>query len=145
MIFPTPFIFILFLTQVGRVVAQPTLQTVYKTVYNDFYDNPTQTLNNVSCSNLNTQYPTLGYVPGFPFIGGAPNTAYNSLNCGMCWKITNVGNGRSIYFTSIDDTVATDPYLLNLSLEAFNTLGGSIASGHLEATAEMVDNCLCKN
>jgi len=137
MIFPTTYIFALLLTQIGCAVAQ----SEYKAVYSEVYDNPSQTLNDVACSNLITKYPTFGKVPGFPFIGGAPNTSYASPNCGACWKITNVGNGKSIYYTSID---LTDPYEFVLSKKAFNKLGGSIASGNLEAEVELA-NGLCGN
>ena len=166
MIFPTTFIFTLFLNLVGQAMAQPAqvvghdpisssstpdfsapvqAQTAqYKAVYNNIYDNSTQTLNDVACSNLITQYPTFGKVPGFPYIGGAPNTSYGSANCGMCWKVTNVENGLSLFFTSIDDTLATDPSEINLSLEAFNKLQGSIPAGSFEANLEMVDNSSCE-
>ena len=149
MIFFTAFILSLFLTQIGRAVAQVghdilsrlrlltsapmQMNSEYKAVYSNVYDNSSQSLNDVACSNLIGKYPTFGTIPGFPFIGGAPNTSYGSTNCGACWKITNVGNNLSIYFTSID---LTDPYNFVLSLEAFNKLKGSIASGNLEAKVE---------
>jgi hypothetical protein len=114
----------------------------YKAVYSNVYDNSSQTLNDVACSNLITKYPTFGKIPNFPYIGGAPNTSYASPNCGACWKLTNVGNGLSIYFTSID---LTSPYNFVLSEEAFNKLDGSIMSGNLEAKVELVNNAHCGN
>jgi hypothetical protein len=168
MIFPTTFIFTLFLNLVGQAMAQPAqpevghdpvsrrrrpdssvlvqTQTVqYKAVYNSIYDNPSQTLDIVACSNLVKEYPVLGDVPGFPFVGGAPNTSYGSENCGMCWAVTNLESGLSLFFTSIDDTTATDPSLINLSLEAFEMLDGSILAGSFEASLEMVDNSFCED
>ena len=122
---------------------QTSVTAQFKVVYNPVYDNSSQTLNDVACSNLITIFPTLGKVPGFPFIGGAPDTSYGSTNCGMCWKITNVESDLSIYFTSIDDTVATDPSLINLSLEAFLILDGSIETGSFGANVEMADLSYC--
>jgi len=129
----------------GPAQADSESQAVlYKAVYNEIYDNPNQKLDDVACSNLITQFPTLGSVPGFPFIGGAPNTSYGSTNCGMCWQVTNVESGLSLFFTSIDDTTATDPSLINLSLEAFTDLQGSTEAGSFAAILEMVDNSWCE-
>ena len=122
---------------------QTAVTAQFKVVYNPVYDNSSQTLNDVACSNLITLFPTLGDVPSFPFIGGAPDTSYGSTNCGMCWKITNVESDSSIYFTSIDDTVATDPSLINLSLEAFLILDGSIETGSFGANVETADLSYC--
>lgn len=109
------------------------MQTEYKATYSDVYDEPNLSTNYVACSELVTEYPELYDIPGFPFIGAAPNNYYDSPTCGACWKITNVGNGRSIYFTSIDDS---DPYEFVLSLKAFNALGGDKEVGNLEAAVE---------
>jgi Cerato-platanin len=84
------------------------VQEQYLAVYNYIYDNPSRSLKGLACANLITIYPKLVNVPGFPFIGGAPNTSHGSPNCGACWKVTNVENNMSIHFTSIDDTDSDD-------------------------------------
>lgn len=151
MIFPTTFIVTLFLTQIARAVPQgcgypispstPEGQfhfddpvVYYTAVYNPVYDNSSQSLNDVACSELASIYPEFGEVPLFPNIGGAPNTTYNSENCGAIWKITNFeNNDLSIYFISIDDAENFD-----LSLEAFKAVGGDTDTGSLKIEAEIV-------
>jgi hypothetical protein len=155
MIFPTTFILALFLTQIARAVPQPCgdfispesstpdgqynlvvpapVQATFKAVYNNIYDNPNETLNDVACSELVTKYPTFGKVPLFPNIGGAPNTTFNSKNCGAIWKLTNTAKKVSIHFVGIDDSSGFD-----LSLEAFVELGGKTAQGSVEIEAEIV-------
>ena len=60
----------------------------------------------VACSNgvngLETEFPTFGDVPSFPFIGGAFDIVWNSTNCGSCWNITNPATGLSIQMTAIN-------------------------------------------
>ena len=155
MIFPTTFILTLFFAQIARSVPRtcgdsisPKFSTsdgqynlavpapvraTFKAVYNQVYDNPSESLNNVACSELVTTYPTFGKVPLFPNIGGAPNTTFNSPNCGAFWRITNLANGATIYFTGIDSSSGFD-----LSLEAFVSIGGSTATGSVEVEAEIV-------
>ena len=110
------------------------MQTEFKATYSDVYDEQNLSTNYVACSELDQEYPELGDIPGFPFIGAAPNNYYDSPTCGACWKITNVGNGRWIYFTSIDDS---DPYEFVLSQNAFNELGGDKKVGNLQAAVEL--------
>ena len=157
MIFPTTFILALFLTgtQIARAVPQPCgnfiepesstldgqynlvvpapVQTTFKAVYNPIYDIATDSLDIVACSELATRYPTFGNVPLFPHIGGAPNTTYNSPNCGAIWKLTNTANNRSIFFTGIDDSSGFD-----LSLTTFVGMGGTTATGSIEVEATIV-------
>ena len=148
MILLTTLIATLFLTQIARAVPQACRYPIspegqfhfedpveyYTAVYNPVYDNSSQTLDDVACSELASIYPEFGDVPLFPNIGGAPNTTYNSTNCGAIWKITNFeDNDLSIYFISIDD--ASD---FDLSLEAFKAVGGDTATGSLKIEAEIV-------
>jgi Cerato-platanin len=147
MIFPTTFILTLFLTQIARadvavghdpffrclLLILVRVQATYKAVYNPVYDNATETLNDVACSELVTTFPMFGMVPFFPLIGGAPNTTYNSPNCGAIWKITNPANSAAIYFIGIDYSIGFD-----LSLETFLGIGGSTETGSVEVEAEIV-------
>ena len=155
MIFPATFILALFFAQIARSVPQPCsdfilpksstpgvqynlavpapVRATLPAVYNQAYDNPSETLYNVACSELVTIYPTFGRVPLFPNIGGAPNTTFNSRNCGAIWKITNKATGVWIHFMGIDSSRGFD-----LSLKAFVEIGGSTATGCVEVEAEIV-------
>jgi hypothetical protein len=77
-----------------------------KATFDQAFDNPSGSVNNVACSNgqngLASKYPTFGDFPNFPYIGGAFDIVWNSTNCGSCWRITNVANGVTIYITAID-------------------------------------------
>ncbi|KAI0329941.1 Cerato-platanin-domain-containing protein [Cubamyces sp. BRFM 1775] len=69
------------------------------------YDNPEGDMNTVACSNgdngLNPPYAQFGDLPNFPYIGGSSFVeAWNSPNCGSCWKLTY--KGTSIYVTLVD-------------------------------------------
>ena len=144
MIFPITFILTLFLTQIARAVGHDPffrrlllilvhVQATFKATYNPIYDSADETLNDVACSQLFATYMMFGMVPLFPFIGGAPNTTYNSPNCGAIWKVTNPENGAAIYFTGIDYSSGFD-----LSLETFVVIGGSTEKGSVEVEAEIV-------
>jgi hypothetical protein len=155
MIFPITFILTLFFAHIARSVPQPCGDSIlpksstpdgqynlavpapvrasYKAVYNQIYDNPSESVNDVACSELVTRYPTFGKVPLFPTIGGAPNTTYNSPNCGAIWRIINPNNNATIYFTGIDSSSGFD-----LSLESFVKIGGSTVTGSVEVEAEIV-------
>jgi hypothetical protein len=143
MIFPTTFIFALFLAPIARAVPQPchdsgsstpvgqydlggpqSLVATFKAVYNPMYDNPTDSLNGVACSNLESCYPEFHNIPFFPNIGGAINTTFNSPNCGAVWRITNIVTGQFVYFVSIDSSSSFD-----LSEHAFLAVGGEISAG----------------
>ena len=156
MIFPTTVILAVFLTQIARAVPQPCgdfissgsstlngwynlvvpahVENMFEAVYNPVYDNSSQTLNNVACSKLASTYPEFGDIPLFPNIGGAPNTTYNSKNCGAIWKLTNAANSDLlIFFIGIDDSSSFD-----LSLEAFKAIGGNTGEGSVKIEAEIV-------
>ena len=155
MIFPTTFILALFLAPIARAVPQPCHDSLslgsstpggqynlvgpgpviptYKAVYNPVYDNPTQTLNDVACSNLRAKYPEFHNIPFFPFVGGAFNTTFNSAHCGAIWLITNIKTHEFIHFVSIDSSSTFD-----LSEHAFLAVGGNIAAGSVVVDAKLV-------
>jgi len=159
MIYLTTFILALSVTQIARALPQgcrdpvlpdssapdgqfvvgpgPVIPT-YKVVYNPVYDNPHQTLNDVACSELSSQFSQFHDIPTFPAIGGAPNTTFNSPNCGACWKVTNKANGKSTHFVGIDASSGFD-----FSEETFTKLGGSIGAGSFEATAFKIPASAC--
>ena len=83
-----------------------------------------------------TKYPTFGSIPVLS------NTSYASPICGACWKIINVRNGLLVYFTSIN---FTNSYNFILSVETFNKLNSSVASGGiLEGKFEFAKG-FCRN
>jgi hypothetical protein len=155
MIFPTTFIVALFLAHIARAAPQachdpityessstldgqynlagpgPVIPT-YKAFYNSVYDNGNNPLTLVACSTL--KFPHFKNVPLFPNIGAAPNTTFGSKKCGAIWKITNKANKESIHFTAIDDATAG----FVLSLEAYEKLGGKLATGHVDVEAQIV-------
>lgn len=117
-----------------RFLISAPVQTTYTgpAVYNNIYDNPDGSLNTVACSELFSKYPTFDDVPYFPFIGGAPDTTYNSENCGAVWRIT-AADGEWIDFVGVDNAGG-----FVLSEEAFKKLGGTKAAGRVYVNAEVV-------
>jgi hypothetical protein len=115
-----------------------------KATYDQTFDNPSGSLNNVACSNgqngLASKYPTFGDLPNFPYIGGAFDIVWNSPNCGSCWAITNQANGQMIYITAID----TAGQGFNLAKEAFDKLNNGGTGGNtLTVDAWKVSNQPC--
>ncbi|KAN0141228.1 Cerato-platanin domain containing protein [Lactarius tabidus] len=102
------------------------VQVVRENVY---YDNPSESLNNVACSNgpnglVTKGYKTFDSLPTFPYIG-AVYAVHNwgSPECGSCWQLTYEDTGVTIYVTAID-TVGSG---FDLSEEAVETLTEGIA------------------
>ncbi|KAF8264259.1 Cerato-platanin-domain-containing protein [Lactarius quietus] len=91
---------------------------------NSFYDNGSQSLNNVACSNGANGLVTKGFtdfksLPTFPNIGGVFAVgAWNSAECGSCWEVTYPSTGVTIYVTAIDTIYSG----FDVSVEAMNTL-----------------------
>lgn len=117
--------------------------------YDTQYDNSSQSLSTVACSDgpnglLTRGFTTFGSLPNFPLIGGAPAvTGYDSPGCGTCWELTYVnaqGISTSINILAID--VATD---YNIALEAMNELTDNQATflGRVPVTAISVAPSAC--
>lgn len=101
MIFTTALLALLPITLVAATPA-PAFVT-----YDNTYDNPNGSLNNVACSNGENGLVTKGYttfssLPSFPFIGGVPGAHWNSPVCGTCWALTY--NGTTINVLAIDNS-----------------------------------------
>ncbi|KAI0926002.1 hypothetical protein AcW1_008290 [Taiwanofungus camphoratus] len=119
-------------------------QTTYKVTYNQYYDDGSNSLSTVACSNgenglLTKGYTTLDSLPDFPYIGGAfAVTGWNSTGCGTCWELSY--NGTSINILAIDTS-----YTFDISLEALQKLsdGQGEAAGFVYATATQVDASVC--
>jgi hypothetical protein len=149
MIFPFPITFslALILTHVAHALphAEPsTRSTTMRATFDTMYDNASSSLNGVACSNgengLVARFTTFGNITTFPFIGGAPGIAWNSPNCGGCWKLTSTVTSASLIMTAIDSFGSG----FNLTQGAFVTLnGGEIGQGVMDVVAEEVDRHNC--
>lgn len=85
-------------------------------------------------------FTTLGSLPSFPNIGGAPAIGgFNSAACGTCWQLTF--NGTSINVLAIDTGAAG----FNIAEAALNNLthGNAIQLGRINATATQVNASAC--
>ena len=108
---------------------------------NNFYDNPSQSLNNVACSNgpngLVDNFPTFNSLPTFPFIGGGFSVGnWGSPECGSCWELTNPVTGITIFVTAID-TISSG---FDLSVEAVEALiGGPLPSSFSEVDVDATE------
>ena len=141
----------LFFTQVAHALPQPPMvprdpaapPSTPRAAFDNRFDNPTYSLNNVACSNgangLAAKYPTFSTIPSYPYIGGAWDVAWNSPNCGGCWSITNPANGKWIYMTAVD----TAGHGFNLGTEAFKALNGGVKNT-IDVVATKVDRSFCK-
>ena len=101
-------------------------------------------MDGAACSNgdfgLETQFPTFGDVPSFPFIGGAFDIVWDSPNCGSCWNVTNPSTGVSILMTAID----TSGVGFNLAEEAFTNLtNGDTSAGVIDVVATKLSTTPC--
>ncbi|KAF8894783.1 Cerato-platanin-domain-containing protein [Infundibulicybe gibba] len=124
----------------------PLISAILVTV--DFaYDNPSRPLNDVSCSTgsnglITRGFTTFGSLPRFPYIGATSAVeAFNSANCGSCWKLTCTVGGmmRSINITAIDH--ASIPF--TIAVAAMNDLTGGHAVELGQITAARVDSSSC--
>ncbi|QYT04788.1 Epl1/Sm1 [Trichoderma simmonsii] len=114
--------------------------------YDTGYDDPSRSLNDVSCSDgpngLITKYhwQTQGQVSNFPYIGGVQGITWNSPQCGTCYKLTY--GGRSIHVLAIDAAYNGG---FNIALKALNELtdGNAIAFGHVDAVVTQVSTKEC--
>lgn len=125
------------------VLAGPYPQTL-KVTFDNFYDNPKLSLNNVACSNgengLVYKFPTFGDLPDFPFIGGSVFVSgFNSPECGSCWNLAY--NGKNINLIAID----TAGVGFNIAKEAFDALADAKAEelGSLEAYVTPAEPSAC--
>ncbi|KAH8697845.1 Cerato-platanin [Talaromyces proteolyticus] len=140
-----------FLTiMVATALAAPTTPqaaaaTAIDVAYDNTYDNGDLSTSKLACSDgsnglIIKGYNTIGALPSFPLVGGAPTIAeYNSPNCGACYSITY--NSQTIYVTAID--VAVNRFVL--SQEALDQLtdGQAVHYGHVSATYDVASPSNC--
>ncbi|EKM58222.1 uncharacterized protein PHACADRAFT_252383 [Phanerochaete carnosa HHB-10118-sp] len=124
----------------SAALAAPSTTTTVTVSYDQTYDNPSGSVNTVSCSGVLAGYGDFGNLPGFPNIGGAAAVAgYDDPNCGTCWQLTY--NNTSVNVLAIDHAGAG----FNIALSAMNTLtsGEAVSVGRVNAQAQQVDASLC--
>ncbi|KAF8206508.1 immunomodulatory protein [Mycena galopus ATCC 62051] len=123
-------------------------QTTSTVAFDETYDNASESLDVVACSDgvngLETKgFTTFGSLPKFPFIGAAGAVAgFNSPNCGTCWQLTYAGTGNTINVLAIDHAGAGT---FNIALEAMNTLtnGNAVEFGRVTVTSKQVAASVC--
>ncbi|KIM63755.1 hypothetical protein SCLCIDRAFT_1213915 [Scleroderma citrinum Foug A] len=124
------------------VISQTTTQTLS---YDPVYDNASQSLDKLACSNgsngLETKgYETLGELPKFPYVGGVYTvTGWNSPACGTCYNVT--------YGSTTISVLAVDVALqgFNVAETAMNALTGgqAVQLGRINVQATQVDVSYC--
>jgi hypothetical protein len=133
----------------ATIALLPAVAFAQRATWDSFFDNSSNTLNNVACSDganglLTKGYTTFGSLPSFPYIGGASAVEWNSPNCGTCWEITYTnpkGVPKTIHILAID--TAGQGY--NLSKEAMDELTGGQADelGSVAVTSKKVASSVC--
>ena len=126
------------LAAASAALAQGPIIQDYPVTYDQTYDNPSDSLAIVACSNGKNGLLTKGFtnfssIPSFPYIGGSVFvTGWNSTECGSCWKMTY--EGTTIFLTAID----TAGVGFNIAEEAMKKLGGeaAIGAGKINVTVE---------
>ncbi|KKA28836.1 hypothetical protein TD95_000280 [Thielaviopsis punctulata] len=114
--------------------------------YDNTYDNAGLSLDSVACSDganglITKGYSTLGSLPNFPYVGGAPAVSgWNSMACGSCWQLSY--NGKSIYVLAVDAA----PGGFNVAEAAMNALTNNQAAalGRIEVSSTEVASSFCK-
>jgi len=113
--------------------------------FNQIYDDPSLSLNDVACSNgpnglVSEGFDTLGDLPTFPAVGGVFAVGgWGSPECGSCWRLRY--NGNEIFVTAID--TIWDGF--DISLAAMNDLtsGNAVALDSIDAHARQVNRFHC--
>ena len=129
----------LFSVAIAGPSSSPSVQPVRP---NSFYDNGSDSLSNVACSDgpngmLTRGFTTFDSLPTFPFIGGGFTVKnWGSAECGSCWKLTYATTGGIIYATAIDTVFSG----FDLSVEAVEALLlGALPDSFSEIDVEAVE------
>lgn len=100
----------------------------------------TLSMDSVKCSTGipagGTKYATVGDLPGFPYVGGAPTISGTDTNCGKCYELTY--NGKTINILAIDYSTG-----FNINPDAFTALTGDLDLGRVDGTYTEVDGSAC--
>ncbi|TRM67687.1 Cerato-platanin [Schizophyllum amplum] len=113
--------------------------------YDPVYDNASQSLTTVSCSDgeyglITRGYSTFGSLPEFPHIGAVEGASHGTATCGTCYKVSwtdEFGTTRSIHVLAVD--YATSGF--NIAETALDELTGGRAAekGTIDATTKQVN------
>ncbi|KZV70896.1 Cerato-platanin [Peniophora sp. CONT] len=128
-------------TVLALVAAASTTVVKYDPVYN----NPSQSLDTVACSDgsnglLNKGFTTFSSLPSYPNIGASQYVGgWNDADCGSCWNITY--QGKSTFFTAID--VATSGIVTSQTSLDKITGGHAVEYGQITASVQRVASSLC--
>lgn len=125
-----------------HVLCQTTTQTLS---YDPVYDDSSESLDYLACSNgsngLETLgYSTLGQVPNFPYVGGAYTvTGWNSPACKTCYNLTY--EDKSISVLAVDSALEG----FNVAQQAMDYLtdGQSTQLGRVDVQSTPVDPAYC--
>lgn len=124
------------------VLCQTTTQTLS---YDPVYDDSSESLDYLACSNgsngLETLgYSTLGQVPNFPYVGGAYTvTGWNSPACKTCYNLTY--EDKSISVLAVDS--ALDGFNVAQQAMDYLTDGQSTQLGRVDVQSTPVDPAYC--
>ncbi|KIJ30435.1 hypothetical protein M422DRAFT_187205 [Sphaerobolus stellatus SS14] len=113
--------------------------------YDNYYDNPLNSLNGVACSNganglVTKGFTTFNTLPSFPHIGGAQAVeSWNSTNCGTCWALTF--GSKTINVLAVDHAANG----FNIAQTALDELTGgkAVQIGRVDITAKQVPESQC--
>lgn len=125
-----------------HVLCQTTTQTLS---YDPVYDDSSESLDYLACSNgsnglENLGYSTLGQVPNFPYVGGAYTvTGWNSPACKTCYNLTY--EDKSISVLAVDS--ALDGFNVAQQAMDYLTDGQSTQLGRVDVQSTPVDPAYC--
>ncbi|KAG6333235.1 hypothetical protein ID866_5858 [Astraeus odoratus] len=125
------------------VISQTTNQTLS---YDTVYDNSSQPLDTVTCSDgpsglEKKGYTTLGQLPNFPYVGGVYTvTGWTSSACGTCYNVTY--DNTTISVLAVDVSL----YGFNVAEAAMNALTGGQAAqlGRISVQSTPVATSYCE-
>ena len=127
------------------LLVSSTMAAVATISFDEFYDNASEPLTSVECSDgpyglMTKGFTTFGSLPSFPGIGGTEFIpGYGSPNCGSCWKLTY--QGRSITVLAIDH--ARTGFTISLAAMDELTGGQAVSLGRINADATRVSPAQC--
>ncbi|KAH8592095.1 allergen Asp F13 [Bisporella sp. PMI_857] len=132
--------FLTTILSVGALVSVAHAQETVSVSYDENYDNPSLPIDNIACSNAFPGLTTIGQIPAFANLGGAPTiSGYGSPACGQCYELNY--QGTTVNVLGID----TGARGFNIALGAMNRLTNNqgIALGRVNAVYTQVDVSAC--
>jgi len=118
--------------------------------YDTVYDNGSNSLDIVACSDGENGLETSGYttfssLPKFPYVGAVGAVAgWNSPNCGTCWNVTYTNSknvSKTLSILAID--VSGGGFVLGQKTMDELTGGQAVALGRVNVVSAQVNVTLC--